>query len=71
MKVRDVSTAGESYLLQIWNMQNIFEKSFAVINMDQPIERIHVASGKPNMAIAQTRKYLGIWDIRCLSSAQN
>ncbi|KAH7715368.1 Protein T05C3.2 [Aphelenchoides avenae] len=50
--------------VKIWNMQNIFEKSFAVINMDQPIERIHVASGKPNMAIAQSRKYLGIWDIR-------
>ncbi|KAI1720797.1 nuclear distribution protein nudF-2 [Ditylenchus destructor] len=50
--------------IKIWNMENIFEKSFALDNMDEPIEKILVAQHKPNLAIAQTRKYLGIWDIK-------
>lgn len=45
-------------------MENIFEKSFALQNMDEPIEKILIAEQKPNLAIAQTRKHLGIWDIR-------
>lgn len=45
-------------------MENIFEKSFAIANMDQPIEKILLAKEKPSLAVAQTRKYLGIWDIR-------
>lgn len=45
-------------------MKNIFEKSFALQNMDEPIEKISIAERNPNMAIAQTRKHLAIWDIR-------
>uniref|UniRef100_A0A915E369 NWD2 C-terminal beta-propeller domain-containing protein n=1 Tax=Ditylenchus dipsaci TaxID=166011 RepID=A0A915E369_9BILA len=47
--------------IKMWNMENIFEKSFALENMDEPIEKILIARNKPNLAIAQTRKYLGIW----------
>uniref|UniRef100_A0A0N4ZF20 NACHT domain-containing protein n=1 Tax=Parastrongyloides trichosuri TaxID=131310 RepID=A0A0N4ZF20_PARTI len=50
--------------IKIWNMENIFEKSFYIFNMDQPVEKIHLASQKGNIAIAQTRKYIGVWDIR-------
>lgn len=51
-------------LFQIWNMENIFEKSFSVFSMDQPIERILLSQARPSLAVAQTRKYLGIWDIK-------
>lgn len=45
-------------------MVNIFEKSFALTNMDQSIEKILIAKRNTNIAIAQTRKYLGVWDIK-------
>ena len=45
-------------------MENIFEKSFAVVNMDQPIEKILLAKERPALAVTQTRKYIGVWDIR-------
>uniref|UniRef100_A0A0K0FUG2 NACHT domain-containing protein n=1 Tax=Strongyloides venezuelensis TaxID=75913 RepID=A0A0K0FUG2_STRVS len=50
--------------IKIWNMENIFEKSFYIFNMDQPVEKIYLAYQKSNIAIAQTRKYVGIWDVR-------
>uniref|UniRef100_A0A0K0EPQ8 NACHT domain-containing protein n=1 Tax=Strongyloides stercoralis TaxID=6248 RepID=A0A0K0EPQ8_STRER len=50
--------------IKIWNMENIFEKSFYIFNMDQPVEKIYIASQKGNIAIAQTRKYVGVWDIK-------
>lgn len=50
--------------IKIWNMENVFEKSFSVVNMDQPIEKILIPKEKPNLAIVQTRKYLTLWDIR-------
>lgn len=45
-------------------MDNIFEKSYSIATMDQPIERILIAKNNPSLAVVQTRKYLGIWDIR-------
>lgn len=45
-------------------MKNIFEKSFALQNMDEPIEKILIATKNSNIALAQTRKHLSIWDIR-------
>ncbi|GMT03651.1 hypothetical protein PENTCL1PPCAC_25825, partial [Pristionchus entomophagus] len=50
--------------IKIWNMENIFEKSYSISTMDQPIERILIAKNNPSLAVVQTRKYLGIWDIR-------
>lgn len=50
----------------MWNMENIFEKSFSVSMMDQPIEKIEIAKNKPSLAVVQTRKYLGLWNIRLI-----
>ena len=45
-------------------MENIFEKSFALVNMDQAVEKILMAKDRPALAVTRTRKYLGVWDIR-------
>jgi len=45
-------------------MENIFENSFSLFNMDQSIEKILIPSAHPSIAVAQTRKSLGVWDIR-------
>lgn len=45
-------------------MINIFEKSFSLINMDQSIEKILISKRNANIAIAQTRKNLGVWDVK-------
>ncbi|VDK17375.1 unnamed protein product [Anisakis simplex] len=50
--------------IKMWNMENIFEKSFSVSMMDQPIEAIHIARNAPSMAVVQTRKNLGLWNVR-------
>ncbi|KAI6183552.1 hypothetical protein M3Y97_00500900 [Aphelenchoides bicaudatus] len=50
--------------IKMWNMENIFEKSFSVLNMDQPIERILIPPNKSALAVLQTRKHLGLWDIK-------
>uniref|UniRef100_A0AC35FF30 Uncharacterized protein n=1 Tax=Panagrolaimus sp. PS1159 TaxID=55785 RepID=A0AC35FF30_9BILA len=72
LNLRSVAMQGQNLLIsssidrsvKIWNMENIFEKSFAVINMDQPIEKILLAKERPALAVTQTRKYIGVWDIR-------
>lgn len=45
-------------------MENIFEKSFPVSTMEQSIEKISVAKDNPTLAAVQTRKNIGIWDIK-------
>uniref|UniRef100_A0A915AEI7 WD_REPEATS_REGION domain-containing protein n=1 Tax=Parascaris univalens TaxID=6257 RepID=A0A915AEI7_PARUN len=50
--------------IKMWNMENIFEKSFSISMMDQPIEKIEIAKNKPSLAVVQTRKYLALWNIR-------
>ncbi|KAI6199667.1 hypothetical protein M3Y96_00651200 [Aphelenchoides besseyi] len=72
LNLRSVTTSGHNILIsssidrsiKIWNVDNIYEKSFSVINMDQPIEKILIPRHKPHLAITQTRKYLSLWDIR-------
>uniref|UniRef100_A0AC35GW83 Uncharacterized protein n=1 Tax=Panagrolaimus sp. PS1159 TaxID=55785 RepID=A0AC35GW83_9BILA len=72
LNLKSVAMQGQNLLIsssidrsvKIWNMENIFEKSFAVINMDQPIEKILLAKERPALAVTQTRKYIGVWDIR-------
>uniref|UniRef100_A0AC35UEM1 NACHT domain-containing protein n=1 Tax=Rhabditophanes sp. KR3021 TaxID=114890 RepID=A0AC35UEM1_9BILA len=50
--------------IKVWNTENIFEKSFLISNMDQPVEKVLLAANKGNIALALTRKYAGIWDIK-------
>ncbi|EFP10882.1 hypothetical protein CRE_30786 [Caenorhabditis remanei] len=52
------------HTIKIWNMENIFEKSFSVSTMEQSIEKISVAKDNPTLAAVQTRKNIGIWDIK-------
>ncbi|KAI6228770.1 hypothetical protein M3Y99_01185600 [Aphelenchoides fujianensis] len=72
LNLRSVSGGGHNLLIsssidrsiKIWNVDNIYEKSFSVVNMDQPIERILIPRNKPALAITQTRKHVGLWDVR-------
>lgn len=50
--------------LQMWSIENIFEKSFSVQVMDQPVEQIILAQEHGTLAVVQTRKYIALWDIR-------
>ncbi|EGT47150.1 hypothetical protein CAEBREN_31734 [Caenorhabditis brenneri] len=52
------------HTIKIWNMENIFEKSFSVSAMEDEIVKISVAKDNPTLAAVQTRKSIGIWDIR-------
>ncbi|CAB3397348.1 unnamed protein product [Caenorhabditis bovis] len=72
LNLESISQKGQNILIsssldhsiKIWNMENIFEKSFSVSTMDQPIEKISVARDNSTLAAVQTRKNIGIWDIR-------
>ncbi|KAE9547865.1 hypothetical protein FO519_008926, partial [Halicephalobus sp. NKZ332] len=72
LNLSSVSMGGQNLLIsssldrsvKIWNMENIFEKSFALVNMDQAVEKILIAKDRSALAITRTRKYLGVWDIR-------
>uniref|UniRef100_A0A8R1EAN6 WD_REPEATS_REGION domain-containing protein n=1 Tax=Caenorhabditis japonica TaxID=281687 RepID=A0A8R1EAN6_CAEJA len=59
------------HTIKIWNMENIFEKSFSVPTMDQAIEKIMVAKNNPTIAAVQTRKNIGIWDIRTIIAIES
>ncbi|MFH4982415.1 hypothetical protein AB6A40_009124 [Gnathostoma spinigerum] len=50
--------------VKVWNMENIFEKAFSIPVMDQSIEKINIPENSESVVIVQTRKYLGLWDIR-------
>ncbi|CAI2355495.1 unnamed protein product [Caenorhabditis sp. 36 PRJEB53466] len=72
LNLDSISQQGQSILIsssldhtiKIWNMENICEKSFSVPAMEQSIEKISVAKDNPTLAAVQTRKNIGIWDVK-------
>ncbi|CAI4228678.1 unnamed protein product [Auanema sp. JU1783] len=57
-------TSSLDHTIKIWNLANIFEKSYSISFMEQGIEKIHVSQKNPHLVAVQTRKSIGIWDIR-------
>ncbi|KAK0413280.1 hypothetical protein QR680_006708 [Steinernema hermaphroditum] len=57
-------TSSIDHCIKIWNLENIFEKSYSVPMLDQPIDKILIPTDRPTIAVIHTRKFLAIWSLR-------
>uniref|UniRef100_A0A1I8AA47 WD_REPEATS_REGION domain-containing protein n=2 Tax=Steinernema glaseri TaxID=37863 RepID=A0A1I8AA47_9BILA len=57
-------TSSIDHCIKIWNLENIFEKSYSVPMLDQPIDKILIPKERPTIAVIHTRKFLAMWSLR-------
>ncbi|TKR88811.1 hypothetical protein L596_012996 [Steinernema carpocapsae] len=57
-------TSSIDHCIKIWNLENIFEKSYSVPMLEQPIDKILIPVERPTIAVIHTRKFLAIWSLK-------